>query len=82
MPNLIVQSGNDVKFDAELMSDLCSEFDLLTLIKFLHRPSPVVSECKILPDGAGIPRYVKLTTYNAPFVVERLHNFISLNRHR
>ena len=82
IPNLIQQSENVVKFDAELMSGLCSDFDLLTLLKFVHRPNPLISECRIVTDLAGVPRYVQLTTCNVPFVVERLHNFVSLNKHR
>ena len=82
IPHLIQQSENSVKFDAELMSGLCCDFDLLTLLKFVHRPHPLISECKIIADTAGTPRYVQLATCNVSFVVERLHNFISLNRHR
>lgn len=79
VPNMVETKLDTVSINLIVYKSLFHSFDFVEFVQFLHRPKELVQSCRIETDTSDLPTKFVIQTTNPSFLLERIHNYISIN---
>ena len=76
----VLHRNNDLVIDLDILRQYLPAFDTLTFIRFLSKPAAIEPRFRFLDNRCVESQLLSVTSTDINFVVERIHNFITIHK--